>query len=260
MSTSFLSALRRQRRPVAEAVITLAAVAACVDVAAQQGDAGAAFDATSAVAVIVKVPKPWYAPKSVVIGKMRDSIPQYEAAPGLSFKAFSLAQADGQFGGIYLWKDLTSAKNWFSAAWFERVEKERGAKADVRFFEVPVAIDNTPGGTPLNTDSSSVGTLVTIATPAGVSKQRLVKEFEAAIPLYQKAPGLLRKYFIVTADGKFGGIYLWKDQASAQSWFSEAWKERVRKTYGSDAAIESFDTPILLPSKLAENRVSLPGL
>jgi hypothetical protein len=260
MSISVLSALRRQRRPVAQAAITLAAAAVSVVATAQQSDVGAAFDATSAVAVIVKIPKPWYAPKSAVVSKMRETIPQYEAAPGLSFKAFSLGQADGQFGGMYLWRYLASAKNWFSPAWFERVEKERGAKADVRYFEVPVAIDNTPGGTAVNTDSASVGTLVTITTPAGITKQRLVKEFEASIPVYQKAPGLLRKYFIVTADGKFGGIYIWKDQASAQAWFSEAWKERVQKTYGSQASIEWFDAPILLPSKLAENRVSVPGM
>ncbi len=260
MSSSLLSLLRRHRHSAAETIITLAAAAVSGNTAAQQSDVGATFDANSAVAVVVKVPKPWYAPKSLVVGKMRDSIPQYEAVPGLSFKAFSLAQADGQFGGIYLWKDLSSAKTWFSAAWFARVEKERGAKAEVLFFEVPVAIDNTPGGTALNTDSGSVGTLVTLDTPPGVSKQRLVKEFEASIAVYQKVPGLLRKYFIVTADGKFGGIYLWKDQASAQTWFGDAWKERVRKTYGTDASIEWFDAPILLPSKLEDNRAKVPGM
>jgi hypothetical protein len=113
---------------------------------------------------------------------------------------------------------------------------------------------------PSPTAGDGVGTVVTVATPPGVSKARLVQEFQASIPTYQKVPGLLRKYFIVTDDGQFGGIYLWKDQASAQQWFTEAWKERVLKTYGSTAALEWFDTPILLPSKRADNQPAIPGL
>jgi hypothetical protein len=75
-----------------------------------QPTTGAGYATGSAVAVIVKVPKPWYAPRFVVVAKMRDTIPQYQALPGLAFKAFSFAQADGNFGGIYLWMDLTSAR------------------------------------------------------------------------------------------------------------------------------------------------------
>jgi hypothetical protein len=258
-----LSPARRLKLAVAALPVAVGAMAASAQPTALVQAAtvsGAGFEPTSAVAVIVKVPKPWYAPKSVVVGRMRDTMPQYESLPGLSFKAFSLAQVDGQYGGIYLWTDLASAKVWFSPAWFERVEKERGAKGDVRLYEVPVAIDNTPGGTPANAESVSVATVVSIAIPAGIGRQRLVKEFEAAIPVYQKVPGLMRKYFTLSEDGRFGGIYLWKDQASAERWFNDAWKERVRKTYGSESVIEWFDTPILLPSKLDRNKVSLPGL
>jgi hypothetical protein len=42
---------------------------------------------------------------------------------------------------------------------------------------------------------------------------------------------------------------VWKDEASAKNWFNTAWRERVRKTYGQDAKIEWFDTPILLPAQ-----------
>jgi hypothetical protein len=249
---SFFSSLTR--RAGAGAAVGLAT---CTATLAQPLGSGS-IDATSAVAVVVKVPKPWYAPKSLVVGKMRDTVALYESLPGLSYKAFSLAQADGQYGGIYLWKDEGSARAFFGPAWFERVEKERGAKGQVRFYEVPVAIDNVRGN--LADSGDAVGAVVTVATPQGVSKARLVQEFQASIPVYQKAPGLLRKYFIVTEDGRFGGIYLWKDPASAQQWFTDEWKARVVKTYGSAAAIEWFDTPILLPSKRADNQPAIPGL
>ena len=52
-----------------------------------------------------------------------------------------------------------------------------------------------------------------------------------------------------TADGKFGGIYIWKDEASANAWFTPAWHDRVLKEYGQPASLEWFDTPILLPGQ-----------
>ena len=221
---------------------------------------GEGYAATSAVAAVVKVPAPWYAPKMLVWSRMRETISTYEALPGLSFKAYAVAQADGHYGGLYLWKDLASARAWFNPAWFERVERERGARGQVRFYEVPVAIDNTPGGTPAQADGASVSTLVTVARPAGIGNTRLVQEFQAAIPTYRAVPGLLRKHFIISDDGRFGGIYLWKDRAAADQWFTAAWKERIRTTYGTDATLEWFDTSILTPSKLAANQPAVPGL
>jgi heme-degrading monooxygenase HmoA len=209
------------------------------------------------VVVIVKVAKPWYAPRSVVVSKMRDTIAQYESVPGLAYKAFSLARPDGDFGGIYFWKDSASAQAWFNPAWFERVERERGVKGEVRSFDAPVTIDNTANGAVASSDSEAVATLVTIATPAGVTRERLLAEFSAAAPAYQKVNGLMRKYFIIEGEGRFGGIYLWRDQAAAQQWFNEAWHARVRKTCGVDARIEWFDTPVLLPSKLASNNIAV---
>ncbi len=221
---------------------------------------GETYLATSAVAAIVKVPAPWYAPKVLVWSRMRDTVPAYESIPGLSFKAYAIAQTDGRYGGMYLWKNLANARAWFNPAWFERVEKERGAKGQVQFFEVPVAIDNTPGGTPAQADGANVSTVVTVALPAGIARARLVQEFQASIPTYRAVPGLLRKHFIITDDGRFGGIYLWKDRAAADQWFNAAWKERVRATYGNDATLEWFDSAILTPSKLAANQPAVPGL
>ena len=205
------------------------------------------------VVAIVKVPKPWYAPRALVVSKMRDTLPQYAQLPGLRYKAFSFAREDGDFGGLYYWQDAASARAWFNAAWFERVRKERGVEGQVRFFDALISIDNTPGGTPQDIDSAAVGTLVEIAIPAGVGRDRLYAEFKAAVPTYQKVPGLLRKHFIVSEAGTFGGLYLWKDEASAKAWFNAAWHERVKTTYGTPAKIEWFDTPILLPTQRAEN-------
>jgi hypothetical protein len=231
--------------------------ATIIGVAAHAQALQADAPAPTPVTVIVKVPKPWYAPKAVVVGKRRDTIPQYESLPGLSYKMYSFAQADGQFGGIYLWKDAAAAQAWFNPAWFDRVKRERGVEANVRYFEIPVALDNVPLGQSTYTENEAVATLVTIPVPPGVDRGQLVAEFRKAIPTYQQVSGLQRKYFVVTDDGRFGGIYLWDNQASAERWFDNAWHERARMVYGADAVIEWFDTPILLPSKLVDNQIEM---
>jgi hypothetical protein len=62
--------------------------------------------------------------------------------------------------------------------------------------------------------------------------------------------GLARKYFLITDDGQFGGVYLWKSRDAGQAFFDAAWRDRVLKTYGSPAQLDWFDAPVILPSKL----------
>jgi heme-degrading monooxygenase HmoA len=237
----------------------------------------------SPTVAVVRVPTPWYAPRALVVSKMRDTVPLYAQLPGLAFKAFSIERASGEFGGLYYWRDANAAQAWFNTAWFERVKKERGVEGRVTLYEAPLSIDNTPDGTrsadgasaataapdvdrmlpsvePAPTSSAGhsnaggVATLVLIRTPAGASRQQIVAEFQKAAPAHRAIPGLLRKHFIICDNGaSFGGLYLWKDEASAQAWFNHAWHERVQKTYGQAAAMNWFDTPILLPTRDAAN-------
>jgi heme-degrading monooxygenase HmoA len=121
-------------------------------------------------------------------------------------------------------------------------------------YDAPLSVDNVPGGLKGADPSSGVATLVLLRTPAGVGREQIETEFRKAAPSYRTVPGLLRKHFIVGHDNtSFGGLYLWRDEASAQAWFNDAWHERVRKTYGQEAAIDWFDTPILLPTRDAAN-------
>jgi heme-degrading monooxygenase HmoA len=237
----------------------------------------------SPVVAVVRVPTPWYAPRAFVVAKMRDTVPLYANLPGLAFKAFSIERASGEFGGLHYWRDAEAAQTWFNAAWFERVKKERGVEGRVAFYDAPLSIDNTPGGTragdgasvataapgldrmlpavePAPTGSAGhsnaggVATLVLIRAPAGANREQIVAEFHKAAPTHRAIPGLLRKHFIIGDNGaSFGGLYLWKDEASARGWFNAAWHERVRKSYGQNAAIDWFDTPILLPTRDAAN-------
>ena len=122
------------------------------------------------------------------------------------------------------------------------------------FFDAPVSIDNSPGGTAANANSAAVVTLVEVPAPAGATAEAIEAGLRAAVPAHQRIPGLLRKHF-TQAGGRFGGVYLWRDEASARAWFTADWHAQVRQHYGADARIEWFDAPILLPTQRAENSV-----
>lgn len=88
-----------------------------------------------------------------------------------------------------------------------------------------------------------VATVVTVKTPAGVTRAMIEGGFRQAVPVYQKVPGLIRKFFTVN-DEVFGGMYLWKDRAAAEAWFNAQWRAKARATYGSEPTVTYFDAPV----------------
>jgi heme-degrading monooxygenase HmoA len=209
------------------------------------------------VVTIVKVAKPWYAPDFLVVRKMRAALPQYQRIPGLTYKIFSLARPGGEFGGIYLWQDRASAEAWFNPAWYRRVKSERGVDADVRMFDAPRIFDRQSSAVGPDASASiedAVVTVVTLPTPTGTTREQTLRGFDAEMATERRAPGLLRRYAIITRDGRFGGAYLWRDEAAAKRWFDAAWQRKLRELYGSEPQVEWFDAPILMPSALPANR------
>lgn len=101
----------------------------------------------------------------------------------------------------------------------------------------PVAVAQTPA------TEGQVTTIVMIKTPPGIGREQINAGFGQAAPLYQRIPGLIRKFFIVNADS-FGGMYLWQDRASAEAWYSDAWRAKAKATYGSEPTLIYFDSPL----------------
>jgi hypothetical protein len=95
-----------------------------------------------------------------------------------------------------------------------------------------------------------VAVLVVVKTPPGVSRARIEAGFEASVPQYKKLPGLIRKYFTVNDEG-FGGMYLWKNRAAADAWFSAAWRAKAKATYGSEPQVSYFDAPRVIDNSAA---------
>ena len=200
------------------------------------------------VVVIVRIPVPKFAPKWLVRRKMKATIDLYSSIPGLEFKLFTFEKESGDFGGIYAWRDRSSAAAWFNAEWFARVKRERGNEAYVRFLDAPLTIDNVRGGVPASVGNPYVATLVQIPIPPGVTSDLVRDGFAGAEETYRNVRGLLRKNFIIGEEGTFGGVYLWDSRASAEAWFNDQWRQRVADTYGNPPTVEWFDVPIVLPS------------
>ena len=89
--------------------------------------------------------------------------------------------------------------------------------------------------------------IVQFALSHPVTLEEATKMFESTAPKYRDLPGLVRKYYLRTEDGrKAGGVYLWETKAAAEKIYSGEWKARVKLLYGSEPEIAYFDTPVVV--------------
>lgn len=94
---------------------------------------------------------------------------------------------------------------------------------------------------------------VRFALPAGINREQVIAGMREVAPRWRREPNLIRKTFILDADLRFtGAFYLWRDKASAQAAHDEAWRQRVRTTYGSEPEIVYFDTPLVVDNALGQ--------
>jgi heme-degrading monooxygenase HmoA len=83
--------------------------------------------------------------------------------------------------------------------------------------------------------------------PKPMSLEEAARTFESTAPKYQNLPGLIRKYYLRSEDGRrAGGVYLWQTKAAAEACYSGEWKARVERVYGSKPEILWFDTPVIV--------------
>jgi heme-degrading monooxygenase HmoA len=89
--------------------------------------------------------------------------------------------------------------------------------------------------------------IVQILLAKPMSEDEAARAFEAAAPRFQNVPGLVRKYFLRSADGtRAGGVYLWETRAAADALYGAEWKARIENTYGAKPEIQWFDTPVVV--------------
>ena len=92
-----------------------------------------------------------------------------------------------------------------------------------------------------------ITTLVQFQMSTPITIEDATRRFESSAPKYQNLPGLIRKYYIRSEDGRAaGGIYLWESRQAAEKVYSGEWRARVEKLYGGKPVITWFDSPVIV--------------
>ena len=95
-----------------------------------------------------------------------------------------------------------------------------------------------------------ITTIVQFGLPKPVSLEEAAKMFESTAPRYRNLPGLVRKYYLRSEDGRTaGGVYLWESRAQAEKVYNAEWRERVSKLYGNAPQVTYFDTPVIVDNQ-----------
>jgi len=104
---------------------------------------------------------------------------------------------------------------------------------------------------PMKTEASStastlVAVLVKISIPSKIDRASLEAGMAKTVPEFQALPGLIRKYYTISDDQKFGGIYLWASRKAAEAHFNDDWRARMARSYGSPPEVVYFSVPIVI--------------
>lgn len=89
--------------------------------------------------------------------------------------------------------------------------------------------------------------IVQFKLPSAITLAEATQRFESSAPKYKQLPGLVRKYYIVSEDGRSaGGVYLWESKAAAEKVYDGEWRARVEKLYGTAPSIAWFESPVIV--------------
>jgi hypothetical protein len=82
--------------------------------------------------------------------------------------------------------------------------------------------------------------------PPSIGVEECRAHFTKIAPDFMAVEGFLRKQFICSSDGRLaGGVYMWRDRACAQRFYSGPWRQGIIERYGSAPRIQYFETVAL---------------
>jgi hypothetical protein len=98
-----------------------------------------------------------------------------------------------------------------------------------------------------------VTAFVQFKLPSAMSRDQAKEVFISTAPHYQAAPGLIRKYYLLSEDGgTAGGVYLWQSREDAESLYTKEWKNFVKEKYGAEPAIVYFHSSVVVDNLTKE--------
>jgi Putative mono-oxygenase ydhR len=88
--------------------------------------------------------------------------------------------------------------------------------------------------------------------PSGIGLEECRTHFTTIAPSFLQIAGFVRKQFICSSDGKTaGGVYMWKDRASAERFYNGPWRQGIIERYGNPPRIQFFETVALADAATA---------
>ncbi len=83
--------------------------------------------------------------------------------------------------------------------------------------------------------------------PEFITRDQVETIFSGAAPMYYEIPGLIRKYFLLSEDGKTaGGVYIWNSRKDAEMFYNENFRLSITEKFGSEPSVSYFESPIVI--------------
>lgn len=89
------------------------------------------------------------------------------------------------------------------------------------------------------------------------SEEAAIKGGTGSAPTYRDLAGrgLIRKDYL-NGDAGTGGVYLWRDKASAEAWFTETRIAELTERFGAKPRLTWYDTYVTVDNIADETRVN----
>ena len=92
--------------------------------------------------------------------------------------------------------------------------------------------------------------LVTFHLKEPTTLPEITRTFKATAPKYQGMPGLLRKNYWMSEDGRrAGGIYVWESRADAERMYTADWTTFVTEKYGTPPVVDYLHSPVMVDNR-----------
>ncbi|MBO0696067.1 MAG: YdhR family protein [Verrucomicrobia bacterium] len=89
--------------------------------------------------------------------------------------------------------------------------------------------------------------------PPGIPTEAIRKGFLEVAPKFKHPSGLLRKYFLISEDGKTGGgVYLWNSMEQARTFSEGVLRPMIRDKFQVQPSIEYYDAPVVVDNVTSE--------
>jgi|SRR6516164_11356386 hypothetical protein len=100
--------------------------------------------------------------------------------------------------------------------------------------------------------------MITVITrftvPATMNPTQMRAAFAQIAPGFRNVPGLIRKQFLLSADGKTaGGVYLWEEEEAARSFMQQRVAPMIREKYHAEPTMEFYQSPVLVENSEPQN-------